>query len=164
MLKKEAISFIEEVPWVYAKSYAAFLPHYYTTRDRVQDDERFELFIEYMRENATIKAFHKKQYLYFELDGFEYWEMGRPKKAVQVINKAQINDNKSYRLNKPSQGDQARLLSRLKERDKYVDWLLDQNRSPEQEEELKFLMNSKRKSPNIMDHSDKPFPNYVIPK
>ena len=45
MLKKEAISFIEEVPWVYAKSYAAFLPHYYTTRDRVQDDERFELFI-----------------------------------------------------------------------------------------------------------------------
>ena len=160
---EEAEEFISSEPWVYAKSYSKTFPHYYTTRDRVKNDALFESFIEYMRENAKIKSFHSKQYLYFENDGFEYWEMGRPKRAVQVINKAKIQDEKMYRYPQPQKRDRKILLNRLKERDKYLDWLIDiPNKTQEQMEELKFLMNSQRKSPNIMDHSEKPFKEYVI--
>ena len=89
--------------------------------------------------------------------------MGRPKKAVQVINQAKIQDNLKYRYPEPQKIDGEILLKRLKERDKYVDWLIDlPEKNSEQKSELKFLMNSERKSPNIMDHSRKPFKEYKI--
>lgn len=156
-------SFLNSAPWVYAKSYSKSFPHYYTTRDRVKNNLLFESFIEYMRDNAKIKSFHSKQYLYFEHNGFEYWEMGRPKKAVQVINKAKIQDNKMYRYPEPQKVAGEKLLNRLKERDTYLDWLINvPDKTVEQVNELNFLMNSERKSPNIMDHSEKPFKEYVI--
>jgi hypothetical protein len=155
--------FINSVPWIYSKSYSKTFPHCYTTRDRVKDNKAFEGFIEYMRENGKIKSFYSKQYIYFENDGFEYWEMGRPKRAVQVINQAKIQDNLKYRYPEPQKIDGEVLLKRLKERDAYVDWLIDiPNKTDEQSDELKFLMNSERKSPNIMDHSKKPFKEYRL--
>lgn len=159
----EAREFLQSAPWIYAKSYSESFPHYYTTRDRVRDDQAFESFIEFMRDNAKIKSFYSKQYLYFEDGGFEYWEMGRPKKAVQVINKALIDDTKKYRYPEPQNQDGEILLNRLKERDKYLDWLSAiPGKTMAQVDEYNFLMNSERKSPNIMDHSRKPFRDYTI--
>jgi len=153
---KKAREFIKNIKWVFAKSYSKTFPHEYTTRDRTNDDMLFESFIYYARENSTIKSFFSKQYLYYELDGYEYWEMGRPVKAVQVLNKAPIDDNKHYRYPVPPNGSKEMLLNKLKERDLYVQTLLDiKDKTEKQRGILKFFLNSERKSPNIIDHSNK---------
>lgn len=168
MLTLKAVNeFLKKAPWVYAKSYSESFPHFYTTRDRVKNDYLFESFIEFMRENAKIKSFYSKQYLYYENEDFEYWEMGRPKKAVQVINKAIIQDQKNYRYPEPQKIDRDILLNRLKERDTYLNQLISlPDKTPVQDKELKFLMNGERQGPysktsNVMDHSKTPFKEYT---
>ena len=160
MKEEEFRQFINSVEWVYAKSYSKTFPHSYTTRDRVKNDYLFEKFIYYARENAVLKSFYSKQYLYFEFDGFEYWEMGRPLKAIQVLNKAPINDEKEYRFPLPKKEDRDILLHKLKTRDLYVKHLLSVNRNEEQEQELIWLMQNQRKSSNIIDHSKQKTKNY----
>lgn len=160
MTEEEFRAFIESVEWVFAKSYSETYPHSYTTRDRVGNDAYFEKFIYYARENAVLKSFYSKQYLYFELDGFEYWEMGRPLKAIQVLNKAPINDDKKYRFPAPAKEDRDILLHKLKTRDLYVKHLLSIKRNIEQEQELVWLMQNQRKSANIIDYSKKQIKDY----
>jgi len=155
MNTSEAREFVNNANWVYAKSYSETYPHEYTTRDRVGDDKLFEAFILFARENAILKNFYSKQYLYFELDGFEYWKIGRPTKAVVVLNRAPINDQKSYRGIAPEPEAKELLLKKLKARDEYLAFLHSKNRSPLEAKQFEFLMNSERKSPNILDHSQK---------
>lgn len=160
MTKKEFRKFINSVEWVFAKSYSETYPHSYTTRQKVGNDAYFEKFIYYARENAVLKSFYSKQYLYFELDGYEYWEMGRPLKSIEVLNKAPINDKKEYRFPIPEKEDRDILLNKLKTRDLYVKYLFSIERTIEQEQELIWLMQNQRKSPNIIDHSKKTIKNY----
>ena len=155
---KEVKQVIEAVEWTFAKTYADSYPHEYTLRERVGDDELFDDLIRFMREKAKIKNFYGKQYLYFELDGKEYWEMGRPTRAVKVLNRAPIDDSKEYRSEypKPTEKDKERLLEKLKQRDRYVEYLLDKNnRTNHEEVQLKYLLNSAQGSGNVIDHSKK---------
>jgi len=89
--------------------------------------------------------------------------MGRPLKAIQVINKGPIDDTKPYRFPAPKEGDRDLLLNRLKERDIYLDKLLSKKDKTEEDQfEILFLMNSERGSDNILDNSHKETKSYKI--
>jgi hypothetical protein len=158
MTKEEAIDFLNSCKWNEAKSYSDTFPHFYTTRKLINNDKLFELFLKYLRKNSIIKKFYSKQYLYLELNDFEYWEMGRPIKAVEVLNKALIKDDEFYRYPFPAKEEEDKLKHKLNLRDSYLENLLKKNNVNQNElEEIKFLMNTERRihggGKNIIDHS-----------
>jgi len=157
MTIEEAKIWITQQEFVYAKSYAKTFPHHYTTKDRC-DRQKFEEFITLIREYGKCKSFFKKQMLYLELDEYEYWEMGRPIKAVVVLNRAIINDNERYRIPVPSIEDEKELKAKLLQREIYLDCLLDkQNKTEKDNEIIRFMLDNKRRidggGKNILDHS-----------
>lgn len=159
LTEQEMGEFIEKVPWVFAHSYSDTFPHRYTTRDRVADDHLFNCFVLTMRERSKIKAFFSKQYLYYERDDYEFWEMGRPIFCVPVINRAPIADNATYRMRKPEPVDRDILLNKLKQRDDYLyDLLQVQNPTETQRLQLEYLMNPMRgnPNPNVISHANQP--------
>jgi hypothetical protein len=156
---EEAKIYVQTLKWVEAKSYSDTFPHKYTTRTRVDDEYKFEEFLWCIRDNGILKTFYTKQYIYLELDGYEYWEMGRPIKAVQVLNRAIINDAASYRNPKPSVTEQDRLKAMLNKRDCVLQTILNKQERTEQEQSIvTFLMNTERRihggGKNIIDHSN----------
>lgn len=158
MTLKEAEDFINSVPWVFSKEYKDTLPHYYTTRDRVNNDSLFEDFLKLVRKEGKLKTFFKKQYIYLEVNGYEYWEMGRPIKAVQVINRCQIDDEKHYRFPKATIEDEQLLKSKLLQREIYLEELLKTDLPVKaQQKQIDFLLNSTRRihggGKNIIDNS-----------
>jgi hypothetical protein len=158
MTLEEAKVWISKQTWVIAKSYSQTFPHVYTTRDRSKDEFEFEEFIGLIRDHGIVKTFFSKQYVYLEIDGEEFWEMGRPIKAVQVLNRAKINDCALYRLPKPSDFDSMQLKSKLNKRECVINTILNkQELNTEESRILKFLMNSERRihggGKNIIDHS-----------
>lgn len=155
----EARQFIEQSEWIYAKSYSKTLPHYYTTRKKINNDKLFEDFLSYIRENGILKSFYSKQYIYLELDGYDYWEMGRPIKAVQVLNRAKIDINKKYRISEPEKIDEIILKEKLLERENYLENLLNKkNKTEKDKKQINFLLDHKRRinggGKNIIDHSN----------
>ena len=157
MTLEEAAVWVSEQEFVYAKSYAKTLPHHYTTRDRCNVEE-FEAFLSLIRHHGKLKPFYKKQYMYLELDDYEYWEMGRPLKAVQVLNRAKIDDTAHYRKVQPNQYDEEILRSKLILRDLYLSaLLLVESKSEKDEREVRFLLDNQRRihggGKNIIDHS-----------
>lgn len=154
----EARSWISKQTWVFAKSYSETFPHVYTTRDRCQDEFEFEEFIALIREKGIVKTFFSKQYVYLEIDGEEFWEMGRPIKAVQVLNRAKINDNALYRIPRPLENDAMTLKAKLNKRECVMQMLLNkQELTIEESKTINFLMNSERRihggGKNIIDHA-----------
>jgi hypothetical protein len=84
--------------------------------------------------------------------------MGRPIKAVEVLNKAIINDNQKYRFPIPMLCDEVTLKAKLNERDLYLEKLLQLDKtSPNELNEIAFLLNTERRiyggGKNIIDHS-----------
>ena len=159
MTLDEAKYWISKQRWVIAKSYSKTFPHVYTTRDRCKDEFEFEEFIALIRDKGIVKTFFMKQYVYLEIDGEEFWEMGRPIKSVQVLNRTKINDNALYRLPKPLQCDAMKLKAKLNKRECVMQQLLNkQNPTIEEINSITFLMNSERRihggGKNIIDHSD----------
>ncbi len=153
--------FIKNVEWVWAKSYADTFPHYYTTRDRVGDDELFNAVLQYMREKGEIKSFFKFEHIYYGIDGWEYWEMGRPIKATVVLNRVEIAEGQVHRMRQPLPGAKERLLKKLNDREAYIEKLLsvpEEERTDIVKKHLERLLSSKtgcqKTMPNIIDHSD----------
>jgi hypothetical protein len=156
MTLQECKQWIEKQNFVEAKSYAKTFPHYYTLREWC-DELEFEEFIRCIRTYGKLKQFHKKQYLYLEINSFEYWEMGRPIKAVQVLNKAIINDFAKYRIN-ANPDDEALLKSKLQDREYYLENLLNKDIKTDTDiKQISFLMNTTRKihggGKNIIDNA-----------
>lgn len=154
---EEAEEWIEKQEFVYAKSYSKTFPHFYTTRSRC-DEFYFEQFIRLIREHGIVKGFFEKQYVYLELDGFEYWEMGRPINCVQVLNKAPINDLAYYRKKRVSSEDGKILKAKLNMRECYIQQLINKKDKTEKDHnQLEFLFNTTRRihggGKNIIDHS-----------
>lgn len=159
--REQAIYFLNKLPWKNAKSYEKTLPHWYTTRDRVNDNESFNSLLEFIRKHGSLKNFYRKQYLYLEVDNYEYWEMGRPILAVQVLNKALIDDSKPYR-GTPNKSlllkQEQELKQKLAKRELVLKQLLEvENPTPKQSQQIKFLMDTQRRihggGKNIIDHS-----------
>ena len=153
----EILLFLEKVNFKYAKSYASTFPHHYINRSDC-DEKEFEGFLKYIRENSKIKKFYSKQYLCLEIGEYEYWEMGRPIKSVQVINRALINNDANYRIPQPSKDEEILLKAKLMERDIFLESLLEKDCKTEKDEKIiSFLLNSTRSihggGKNIIDHS-----------
>lgn len=153
---EEAQVWIKKQEFVYAKSYAKTLPHYYTTRCRCEET-KFEAFVRLIRQHGKIKSFYKKQYLYLELDAYEYWDMGRPVRSVQVLNRALIDDQAKYRRHVADYDEQV-LKEKLTSRDSYLEDLLAKPVKTNQDNRhIQFLMDSQRRihggGKNIIDHS-----------
>lgn len=145
--------------WKNAVSYQNTFPHTYTTRKLFNNDKLFEDFIRIIRIYGKAKSFYKKQYIYLEIGDYEYWEMGRPIKAVQVLNKALIDDNKEYRFPAPTEDEETLLKMKLNDREIYFAGLLNkENKTDKDKRQIDFLMNSERRiyggGKNIIDHSN----------
>lgn len=157
MTTQEARHFLSQQEFTFAKSYAKTFPHTYLQRKRCTDEIMFERFIQLIRDKGTVYTFFLKQYIYLEIDGYVYWEMGRPIKCVQVLNRA---DKKSLYLNgqKIAPEHQAsELKNKLAERERYLDKLL--SKSPKTDNDIRqieFLMNTERRihggGKNIIDN------------
>lgn len=152
---EEAKIWIEQQEFVVAKSYEKTFPHFYTTRDRCEF-YMFELFLHCIRKHGKVKSFYRKQYVYLELGGFEYWEMGRPIPAVQVLNKAKINDNAKYRIPTPTEEQSEILKAKLNEREKELFRINQKEIKTEKDFAIiDFLMNTERRihggGKNIID-------------
>ena len=157
MTIKKARKFIDNVEWVWAKSYQDTYPHYYTTRELVNDDKLFEEFLWYMRDKGIAKNFWSRQHIYCEIDGYEYWEMGRPIPSVQVINKAIINDSQKYRGRLVTPEMEAKLKDTLYNRELYLAKLLNKKIPTRKDlKQIEFLMDNKRRinggGKNIIDN------------
>lgn len=66
--------FIENTPWVFAKTYAETWPHEYIVQERV-DNDLFDKLANYIDRNGTPEYFYQKQMIYLEYDGHVYWHM-----------------------------------------------------------------------------------------
>ena len=155
---KEAEDWVQQQEWVWAKSYAESYPHFYTTRQLSENENEFEDFIRLIRRKGILKSFWKKQYLYLPIGEYEYWEMGRPIRAVQVLNKGKIDDTRKFRL-KVNPADEIKIKQTFQEREIYLENLLSkQNLSETERKHLDFLMDTTRKihggGKNIIDHSN----------
>ena len=65
-------------------------PHSYTLLKNWVNPEDFYSVVMYIRTNGTPKKFWKKTYIYYQLNGYEYWTMGFPLDTTILINKAKI--------------------------------------------------------------------------
>lgn len=162
MDKKQARKFIKDREWVFAKTYADTFPHEYTVRKDDEDNKVFNSFIMFMRDNSKIKRFFNKEYLYCELDGIEYWEMGRAIPIIKVINRAPINDNAYYRKEITSQENWQKLYNALKEREERVyDLLIKKRDGVINKQELVELRKHLMYYNNIIDNSNKTMNFYL---
>ncbi len=95
----EIRDFIARSPWKFAKSMPQ-TPHYYTLRKHSPDEEMFVRFVLHIRKHGYKRKFGKTTYIYFDVDGWQYWTMGAPVGEVGhynpqtdtiLINRAELN-------------------------------------------------------------------------
>ena len=90
MNQLELDNFINGHQWTFAKSMAAW-PHWYVVRNRCRLDAEFVQFVEHIRLNGYAKRFGRKEYTYYDHDGFSYWTMGNPIDETTIVNRAKID-------------------------------------------------------------------------
>lgn len=157
MTIKEAKEFLSEQQFTFAKSYADTFPHYYLQRAKCTNETEYEEFIKLIREKGDAYHFYSKQYIYLEVDGYVYWEMGRPIKCVQVLNK--VSKERLIQLKQIKADEEVSniLKSKLKKRENYVDNLLNKEvKTSKDIREINFLMDTQRRihggGKNIIDN------------
>jgi hypothetical protein len=157
MTLEEARQFLSDQEFTFAKSYANTFPHYYLQRKKCTNEKKYEEFLQLIRDQGKVYHFYKKQYVYLEINGFVYWEVGRPIKCVQVLNK--VAKQKLFELNQHEANEQItnELKSKLNQRDLYLDKLLNiENKTQQDKRKIQFLMDTKRRihlgGKNIIDN------------
>lgn len=86
MTEQEIKDFIEGNEWIFAKTYAKFLPHEWIIRPKVQ--KKFDDFVETIREKGINAKFLKKEYTYFDFGKYYYWVMDSRTEKDFIINRA----------------------------------------------------------------------------
>ena len=77
--------FIAQNRWIFARTYAKFLPHEYCLRENAT--EKFDDFVVAIRENGVKAKFFSKFYTYLEVDNYFYWTMGDDAKLINRASK-----------------------------------------------------------------------------
>jgi len=157
MTIQEAKIFISEQEFIFAKSYANTFPHTYLKRAKSTNEVLFEGFLKLIRQAGSVYRFFSKQYIYLEIDEFVYWEMGRPIKCAQILNRA---DKKSLELNGQKlapEHEANELKKKLSEREIYLDTLLSKEiKTCRDYRQINFLMDTRRRiqggGHNIIDN------------
>jgi len=89
--------FINNVNWIFAKTYAKTWPHEYIVRNQV-DESLFITLVQYIRANGYVGKFYKMDITYFDEDGMVYWTMGDPLETTTIINRCTKEESYEYRL------------------------------------------------------------------
>lgn len=157
MTVEEAKEFLSYQDFIFAKSYADTFPHSYLQRKKCKEEDKYEDFLHLIREQGKVYHFFSKQYVYLEINGFLYWEVGRPIKCVQVLNKVskqRIIELKQYEASINITNE---LKRKLKERETYLNNLLKKTEITKQnQKQIEFLMDTQRRihggGKNIIDN------------
>lgn len=89
--------FINNVIWIYAKTYAETCPHKYIVREKVDENLFLEL-AKHIRENGYIGQLYNNEYVYFDYQDMVYWTMGAPINETTIINRCTRENTYAYRL------------------------------------------------------------------
>ena len=156
MTIEEARLFLLDQEFTFAKSYADTFPHYYLQRIKSTNENKFEELLYLIREQGKVYHFYKKQYVYLEIDDFVYWEVGRPIKCVQVLNK--VAKQRFIELNQYEANEEItnELKKKLQERELYLNSLLNKKEKTHSDlRQINFLMDTQRRihggGKNIID-------------
>ena len=82
------------------------IPHSYTRRrewakegnppgelwDHGAGDSDFVWAAQFVQTYGTPRDFFSKTFIYYDLDGHEYWTMGAPPEETEIINRAELSD------------------------------------------------------------------------
>lgn len=93
------MQFINEVSWVFAKTYAKTWPHEYIVRDKV-DVDLFVKLVNHIRKHGYEGKFYSKDITYFNESGMVYWTMGAPIEETIIINRCREEQSYEVRLAK----------------------------------------------------------------
>ncbi len=89
--------FIEESPWIFAKTYAKTWPHEYILRDQV-DDALFMELAKLIRAHGYIGKFYQMDIIYFDYLDKIYWTMDEIVSETTLINRCKEDQSYEYRL------------------------------------------------------------------
>lgn len=81
--------FIASRSWREAKTYAETIPHSYTVRKGAGDLE-FEEAAAFIRQHGAPRRFGRRNFVYLELDGWEFWTMGAPLGDTTILNRQSV--------------------------------------------------------------------------
>ena len=90
-------SFINELNWVFAKTYAHTWPHEYVIRGKV-DENKFVEFVRHIRANGYLGKFYTIDITYLDDSNMVYWTMGEPINKTTIINRCRKEQTYEYRL------------------------------------------------------------------
>lgn len=86
--------FIEQIKWIFAKTYAEICPHEYIVKTKINFEywDTFKAVVEYIR-NVGFKALYNgRAGMYYILDEHYYWTMGEPIEFTTIINRAKSSE------------------------------------------------------------------------
>lgn len=97
--------FLQEVEWVFAKTYAKTWPHEYIVRDRV-DRELFLATVNHIRAHGYEGRFYRRRIIYFRDGDLVYWTMvppggdpgWYPPEEETIVNRCPVESTYEYRL------------------------------------------------------------------
>lgn len=96
MTKQEIVAILNDHEWKFAKTFKYKAPHWYTLREKWNDDPLFDTIVQAVRDNAKTEYFWRKPFEVLTFEGWKYWSMGAPIDETILINKAfdsgQYND------------------------------------------------------------------------
>ena len=75
MIRNELRTFIADLAWIFAKTYADTYPHEYIVQERVDNDLFLEL-AEHIDSVGYERNFYSKPVIYWDYEGYTYWHMG----------------------------------------------------------------------------------------
>ena len=81
---QEIKKFIEEINWIFAKTYAKTWPHEYIVSNRV-NRELFIKLAQHIWDHGYVGNFYKRKIKYFDEAGFTYWTMRKIENPVHPV-------------------------------------------------------------------------------
>jgi hypothetical protein len=90
-------TFVAEVKWTFAKTYAATWPHEYIVRGCV-DDALFVQLVQHIRTYGYEGRFYRRSITYFDENGMVYWTMGEPIEKTTIVNRCREDQTYEYHL------------------------------------------------------------------
>jgi hypothetical protein len=96
-LTNNLLRFIDNSPWVFAKTYAQTWPHEYIVREQV-DEHKFVELVRHIRDHGYLGKFYAKDITYLDYSNLVYWTMGEPIEETTVVNRCRKEQSYEYRL------------------------------------------------------------------
>ena len=85
--------YFDSQKWIFARTYAAFAPHEYIVRSKVDDKNLFDMAFNYIEENGIRMFYYKTEKTYLFVGGWFYWG-GRDSvdDPTAIINRCKASD------------------------------------------------------------------------